>query len=311
MEEHLWVEKYRPKKVDECILPDRLKKTFKKYVENKTIPNLMLTGPAGSGKTTLAKALCEEIGASYLFVNSSEDRGIDVLRTKIRNYASTLSIMGGRKVVILDEGDGITPEAQKGFRGAIEEFSASCSFIITCNYKSKLIEALHSRMAVIDFTLQADERPRMASQFLKRMEVILNTEGVTYDRAVLFKIVERYFPDYRRLLNELQHYGSLGTIDSGTLSQISSVKKFDELVQYLNQKDFTAMRKWVAHNFDVDASRVFRSVYDALAKVMKPESVPQAVVIIAKYQYQSAFCADQEINLVACFTELMVSCEFQ
>ena len=308
--EYLWVEKYRPGKVSDCILPDRIKKAFQEYVDKGSIPNLMLTGSAGVGKTTVAIAMCQEIGLNYLFINSSEERGIDMLRTKIRGYASTISLTGGRKVIILDEADYLTPEAQAGLRGAIEEFSDNCSFIFTCNFKARLIEALHSRCSVIDFTLKAEEKPKMALQLTKRLEGILSKEGVTYDKEVLVQIVGKFFPDYRRTLNELQRYSSSGSIDAGTLAQVSDVRKIAELVGFLKDQNFAEMRKWVVANSDIDPARIYRKIYDSLYEYFKPQSIPQAVVIIAKYQYQSAFVADQEINLVACLTEIMVDCEY-
>jgi len=309
MSEYLYVEKYRPHKIEDCILPDRLKKVFQEYVTEGNIPNLMLTGTAGCGKTTVAKAMCEEIGCNFLFINSSDERGIDTLRTKIKGYASTVSLTGGRKVIILDEADYLTPEAQAGLRGAIEEFSENCSFIFTCNFKARLIDALHSRCSVIDFALKGDEKAKMALQMFKRLANILTEEGITYDKDVLGKIVQRYFPDYRRTLNELQRYSTSGNIDAGVLSQVESVRKLDDLIKALKDKDFSTMRKWVVNNSDIDQSRIFRSIYDNLCVYLKPESVPMAVVTLAKYQYQSAFVADQELNLVACLTELMVECE--
>ena len=309
MSEFLYVEKYRPHKIEDCILPDRLKKVFQEYVTEGNIPNLMLTGTAGCGKTTVAKAMCEEIGCNFLFINSSDERGIDMLRTKIKGYASTVSLTGGRKVIILDEADYLTPEAQAGLRGAIEEFSENCSFIFTCNFKARLIDALHSRCSVVDFALKGDEKAKMAAQMFKRLSVILKEEGITYDKDVLGKIVQRYFPDYRRTLNELQRYSTSGNIDAGVLSQVESVRKLDDLIKALKDKDFSTMRKWVVNNSDIDQSRIFRSIYDNLCVYLKPESVPMAVVTLAKYQYQAAFVADQELNLVACLTELMVECE--
>ena len=309
MSEYLYVEKYRPHKIEDCILPDRLKKVFQDYVTKGDIPNLMLTGTAGCGKTTVAKAMCEEIGVNHLFINSSDERGIDTLRIKIKGYASTVSLTGGRKVIILDEADYLTPEAQAGLRGAIEEFSENCSFIFTCNFKARLIDALHSRCSVIDFALKGDEKAKMAAQMFKRLANILTEEGITYDKDVLGKIVQRYFPDYRRTLNELQRYSTSGNIDAGVLSQVESVRKLDDLIKALKDKDFSTMRKWVVNNSDIDQSRIFRSIYDNLCVYLKPESVPMAVVTLAKYQYQSAFVADQELNLVACLTELMVECE--
>ena len=310
MSEFLWVEKYRPHTVADCILPDRLKKPFQEYVDTQTIPNLMLTGTAGVGKTTVAAAMCEEIGINHLFINSSEERGIDMLRTKIRGYASTVSLTGGRKVIILDEADYLTPEAQAALRGAIEEFSENCTFIFTCNFKSKLIDALHSRCSVIDFTLKSDEKAKMASQLMKRLENILTQENVNYDKTVLAKIIEKYFPDYRRTLNELQRYSSSGSLDAGIVAQLSDVRKIGELVKHLKEKNFGEMRKWCVTNSDIEPSRIYRKVYDGLYEYMKPSSIPQAVVTIGKYQYQAAFVADQEINLVACLTELMVDCEY-
>ena len=311
MSEYLYVEKYRPHKIEDCILPDRLKKVFQDYVTKGDIPNLMLTGTAGCGKTTVAKAMCEEIGVNHLFINSSDERGIDTLRIKIKGYASTVSLTGGRKVIILDEADYLTPEAQAGLRGAIEEFSENCSFIFTCNFKARLIDALHSRCSVIDFALKGDEKAKMAAQMFKRLANILTEEGITYDKDVLGKIVQRYFPDYRRTLNELQRYSTSGNIDAGVLSQVESVRKLDDLIKALKEKDFSTMRKWVVNNSDIDQSRIFRSIYDNLCVYLKPESVPQAVVNLAKYQYQAAFVADQELNLVACLTELMVDCDMK
>ena len=309
MTDFLWSQKYRPKTVAECILPDRIKAVFQQYVDTKNIPNLMLTGSAGVGKTTVAMAMCDEIGVNHLFINSSEERGIDVLRTKIKSYASTISLTGGRKVIILDEADYLTPEAQAGLRGAIEEFSDNCTFIFTCNFKSRLIEALHSRCSVIDFSLKNEEKPRMAAQLFSRLSVILNKESIEYDKQVLIKIVEKHFPDYRRTLNELQRYSSSGSIDAGTLAQISDVRKINELVSHLKDKNFGEMRKWVVANSDADPSRIYRKIYDSLYEYFKPDSIPQAVLIISKYQYQSAFVADQEINLVSCLTEIMIDCE--
>ncbi len=311
MNEYLYVEKYRPHKIEDCILPDRLKKVFQEYVTKGEIPNLMLTGTAGVGKTTVAKAMCEEIGCNFLFINSSDERGIDVLRTKIKGYASTVSLTGGRKVIILDEADYLTPEAQAGLRGAIEEFSDNCSFIFTCNFKARLIDALHSRCSVIDFSLKGDEKAKMAMQMYKRITTILSTESITYDKEVLAKIVQRYFPDYRRTLNELQRYSTSGNIDAGVLSQIDNVRKLDDLIKALKDKDFGVMRKWVTNNSDIDMSRIFRMIYDGLYEYLKPETIPSAVIVLAKYQYQAAFVADQELNLVACLTEIMVECEIK
>lgn len=310
-QEFLFVERYRPKTVSDCILPERLKKVFQEYVDKQSIPNLLLTGTAGTGKTTVALAMCKEIGLDYLFINSSEERGIDTLRTKIKGFASTVSLSDNKKVIILDEADYITPEAQAALRGSIEEFSSNCTFILTCNYKSKLIDAIHSRCSVIDFTLKADEKPKMAASFLKRIIDILTKEKVSYDKSAVIKIVEKYFPDYRRTLNELQRFGSSGSIDAGIISQISDVRNLSELIKSLKEKDFSSMRKWVVINGDIDPTRIFRKIYDGLTDYMKPASIPQCVVILGKYQYQAAFVADQEINLVACLTEIMVDCEMK
>ena len=310
MSEHmLWVEKYRPQTIEDCILNDNLKKTFQEFVNKKEIPNLLLCGTAGVGKTTVARALCNEIGCDYIIINGSDENGVDAVRNKIKNYASSMSLTGGRKVIILDEADYLTPEAQAGLRGAIEEFSENCSFIFTCNFKARLIDALHSRCSVIDFSLKGDEKVKMATQMFKRLTNILTQEGIEYDKQVLAKIVERYFPDYRRTLNELQRYSTAGNIDAGVLSQVNDVRKLDELIRTIKEKDFSAMRKWVVLNSDVDPSRVFRNIYDALTEYLKSDSIPAAIVTLAKYQYQAAFVADQEINLVACLTELMVECE--
>ncbi len=309
-ESFLWVEKYRPTTVNDCILPERLKKSFQEYVNRKEIPNLMLTGSAGVGKTTVAKAMCDEIGVNHLYINASENRGIDVLRTTIRNYASTISLSGGKKVIILDEADYMTPDAQAAMRGAIEEFAENCTFIFTCNFKSKLIDAIHSRCSVIDFALRNDEKKEMAAQLFKRLQFILTQEKIAYDKAVLAKIVEKFFPDYRRTLNELQRYGASGSLDAGIVAQLSDIRKISDLVKHLKEKNFGEMRKWCVANSDIEPARIYRKIYDGLYEYMKPHSIPQAVVTIGKYQYQSAFVADQEINLVACLTELMVDCEF-
>jgi replication factor C small subunit len=287
-----------------------LKKPFQEYVEKHEIPNLMLTGSAGVGKTTVAKAMCAEIGLNHLVINASETNGIGLMRTTIRNYASSVSLTGGKKVIILDEADYLTPEAQAAMRGSIEEFAKNCTFIFTCNFKSKLIDALHSRCSVIDFALKNDEKAKMATQLMKRMENVLILEGITYDKAVLAKIIEKYFPDYRRTLNELQRYSSSGSLDAGIVAQLSDVRKISELVKFLKDKNFGDMRKWCVANSDIEPARIYRKVYDSLYEYFKPESIPQAVVIISKYQYQAAFVADQEINLVACLTELMVDCEY-
>lgn len=311
MSDYLFVEKYRPHTIEDCILPDRLKKVFSEFIKNGEFQHLLLSGPAGCGKTTVAKALCEELGLNHLFINASDERGVDTLRNKVKGYASTVSLTGGRKVIIMDEADYLTPEAQAAFRGTIEEFGSNCSFIFTCNFKAKIMEALHSRCAVVDFALKGDEKAKMASLMFKRIVNILSQEGIEYDKQVVIKVVEKYFPDYRRTLNELQRHSVSGTIDAGILPQLDSVRSLAELIRSLKEKDFSTMRKWVVTNSDIDISRIFRSVYDGLNEYLKPESIPQAIVTLAKYQYQAAFVADQELNLVACLTEIMVECEIK
>jgi DNA polymerase III delta prime subunit len=309
MEHLLWTEKYRPKKIEDCILPERLKKPFQEYVNQSNIPNLLLAGGAGVGKTTVAKAMCEEIGCDYMVINGSDESGIDTFRTKIKNYASSMSLSGGRKVIIIDEADYLNPNStQPALRNAIEEFAINCSFIFTCNYKTRIIEPLHSRCAVIDFGLKNDEKASMASQFFKRLQSVLQTEKIEYDDKVIAELVKKHFPDFRRVLNELQRYSQFGKIDVGILAQIGNVQ-LQEIVKHIKAKDFGAIRKWVATS-DLDANGVFRQIYDSLYDFMKPHSIPQAVLIIADYQYKNAFVADTEINLVACLTELMANCEY-
>ena len=309
MEHLLWTERYRPQTINDCILPERLKKSFQEYVNQKEIPNLLLTGGAGVGKTTVAKAMCNEIGCDYMVINGSDENGVDTIRVKIKNYASSMSFAGGRKVIILDEADYLTPNAQAILRNAIEEFASNCSFIFTCNYKARIIEPLHSRCAVIDFTLKASEKAQMASAFFKRIETILDTEKVEYESKVLAEVVKKHFPDFRRVINELQRYSKLGKIDVGILSQIGDIS-LSQIVKHLREKDFTAVRKWAA-TAEVDNSTFFRKLYDALYDIAKPQSIPQAVIILADYQYKQAFVADHEINLVACLTELMANVEFK
>ena len=305
----LWTEKYRPQTVEDCILPERLKKPFQEYVNQKQIPNLLLSGGAGVGKTTVAKAMCNEIGCDFMVINGSDESGIDVFRNKIKNYASSMSLSGGRKVIIIDEADYLNPNStQPALRNAIEEFASNCSFIFTCNYKTRIIEPLHSRCAVIDFALKNGENAKMASAFFKRIQSILRSEKVAFEDAVIAELVKKYFPDNRRILNELQRYSQFGKIDTGILSQIGNVQ-ITEIVKYIAAKDFGAIRKWVATS-GVDANTIFRQIYDALYDHVKPQSIPQAVLILADYQYKNAFVADTEINLVACLTELMVNCEF-
>jgi DNA polymerase III delta prime subunit len=308
-EQLLWTEKYRPKTINECILPERLKKPFQEYVNSKEIPNLLLAGGAGVGKTTVAKAMCEEIGCDYMVINGSDDNGVDTVRYKIKNYASSMSLAGGRKVIIVDEADYLSPNAQAAFRNVIEEFAGNCSFIFTCNFKNKIIEPLHSRCAVVDFILKNNEKAQMAGQFFKRIQGVLQSEEIKYDDKVIAELVKKHFPDFRRVINELQRYSKFGEIDTGILSQIIEVGLSD-VIKHLKEKDFGSIRKWVASS-DVDAASLYRKLYDNLYDVLKPQSIPQAVIILADYQYKHAFVADAEINTVACLTELMVECEFQ
>ena len=310
MEHLLWVEKYRPKTIEECILPDAIKSTFQEYVNRKEIPNLLLAGTAGVGKTTIAKALCNEVGCDYIVINGSDESGIDVLRNKIKNYASSVSLAGGRKVVIIDEADYLNPNStQPALRGAIEEFSSNCSFIFTCNFKNRIIDPIHSRCSVVDFKINGS-KAKMASAFFKRCEWILDQEGVAYDKEVVAAVITKHFPDNRRVLNELQRYSVSGTIDKGILSNIADIQ-LGALVISLKEKDFASTRKWVTNNLDNDPVKIYRKLYDTLYESLKPQSVPQLVLILAKYQYQAAFVADHEINMVACLTEIMVDCEFK
>jgi DNA polymerase III delta prime subunit len=310
-EQLLWTEKYRPKTVEDCILPDAIKTTFQEYVKSGHIPNLLLSGSAGVGKTTIAKALCNEVGCDFIVINGSDESGIDVLRNKIKNYASSVSLSGGRKVIIIDEADYLNPNStQPALRGAIEEFAGNCSFIFTCNYKNRIIEPIHSRCAVIEFKIQNGQKAKMATAFFKRVEWILGEEKITYDREVIASLITKHFPDNRRILNELQRYSASGTIDNGILSNIADIN-LSELIKTIKDKDFGSMRKWVTQNLDNDPVRIYRKIYDSLYDNLKPNSIPNAVMILAKYQYQAAFVADQEINLVACLTEFMVELELK
>lgn len=309
-DDFLWVEKYRPKTIADTILPAGLKKTFQEFVDNGELPNLLLSGSQGTGKTTVARALCEEVGADYIIINGSMNGNIDTLRNDIKNFASTVSLNGGRKVVILDEADYLNPQStQPALRGFIEEFSKNCSFILTCNFKNRIIAPLHSRCSVIDFKIENKEKPQLAGQFFKRVMTILETEEVTANQKVVAELINRHFPDNRRILNELQRYGASGTIDEGILS-VSSDANMKELMRNLKEKNFKEVRKWVALNIDNDPVQLFRNLYDGASTYVASRSIPQLVVTLADYQYKSAFVADQEINFVACLTELMVECEF-
>ena len=308
-DEFLWVEKYRPRNIEDCVLPADIKQTF--FDIEDEIPNMILSGTAGTGKTTVAKALCEMHGCDYILINGSEESGIDVLRTKIKNFASTVSLSGGNKVVILDEADYLNPQStQPALRGFIEEFHKNCRFIFTCNYKNRLIAPLHSRCTVIDFKIPPKERPRLASVFMARLMMILDNEGIKYNSDVLQEMVMKYFPDFRRTINELQRYGVSGSIDVGILSNIGE-ESLQELLGHIKTKRFTDMRKWVATNIDNDPVKLFRKIYDALYDVLEPQSIPQAVIIIADYSYKNAFVVDQEVNIVACLTELMMECRWK
>ena len=309
-ESFLWVEKYRPKEISECILPDHIKQVFEGIKSQGRIPNLILNGGPGTGKTTIAKALCNEIGCDYLFINGSEESGIDVLRTKIRGYASTMSFDGGSKVVILDEADYLNPQStQPALRAFIEEFEKHCTFILTCNYANRIISPLHSRCQVIDFKVVADDKQRMATAFLRKIGYILDEEKIEYDKKVVAEVIMKHFPDNRRVLNELQKYSSSGKIDAGILSQVAEVN-LKELMWALKEKKFNDVRKWVADNVDNDPQKIFRKIYDVASEYVQQSSIPQLILILADYQYKSAFAADQELNLVACLTEVMVECQF-
>ena len=310
MEHLLWTEKYRPQTVEDCILPERLKVPFQEYVNQKQIPNLLLTGGAGVGKTTIAKAMCNEIGCDYMVINGSDESGIDVFRNKIKNYASSMSLAGGRKVIIIDEADYLNPNStQPALRNAIEEFAGNCSFIFTCNFKNRIIDPLHSRCAVIDFGMKNGEKQKMAASFFKRIQSILESEKVEYDDKVIAELVKKHFPDFRRVINELQRYSQLGKIDVGILAQIGDLS-LTQIVNHMKEKDFTAVRKWVATT-ELDSTTLFRKLYDSLYDILKPASIPGVVLVLADYQYKQAFVADHEINIVACLTEIMANGEFK
>ena len=311
MENFLWVEKYRPTRIDECILPDDLRNTFKEFVKSESIPNIILSGTAGVGKTTVAKAMLEEIGATYMMINGSEESGIDVLRTKIKNFASTVSLEGGRKYIILDEADYLNPQStQPALRGFMEEFHKNCGFILTCNYKNRLIEPLHSRCSNIDFTINNSDKVKLAEEFFQRILKILVLEDIKNEPKAVAELINKHFPDWRRVLNELQRYSATGQIDAGILINISE-KNIGELMASLKGKEFTNVRKWIVGNLDNDPIRIYRRVYDALYDYLSPSTIPHAVVILGDYQYKAAFVADQEINLLACLTELMGVVKFK
>jgi DNA polymerase III delta prime subunit len=307
------VEKYRPQVIDDCILPDDTKKTFKEFVAKGEIPNLLLSGPPGIGKTTIAKALCNELGADFYIINGSDEgRFLDTVRNQAKNFASTVSLTGSskHKVIIIDEADNTGNDVQMLLRANIEAFYNNCRFIFTCNYKNKIIEPLHSRCAVIDFTIKGKQKAQLAANFFNRLQTILDLERIEYDQKVLAELVSTYFPDFRRVLNECQRYATSGKIDAGILASFSDVS-INELIKNLKDKNFTEVRKWVVSNLDNDTTAILRKIYDSLYDNLVPASIPAAVLIIAKYQYQGSFVADQEINLLAALTELMCECEFK
>ena len=307
----LWVEQYRPKTVDECILPKTLKTQLQSYVDKQDISNLILSGGPGVGKTTAARAMLEQIGATYMFINGSEESGIDVLRTKIKNFASTVSLDGGRKYLILDEADYLNPQStQPALRGFIEEIHQNCGFILTCNYKNKLIAPLHSRCGVVDFTIPKSEKVGLAGQFFKRAISILQENEIKYNEKVVAELINNHFPDWRRILNELQRYSVSGQIDAGILVNLGE-KSIKELMGMMKNKEFTNVRKWVVENIDNDPDTLFRAVYDNLYEYLDSSTIPHVVVILGEYQYKNAFVADAEINMVACLTEIMARGKFK
>ena len=311
MNDILWVEKYRPVTIDDCILPSELKQTFQQFVDNEEIPNLLLTGTAGVGKTTVAKAMLEQIGCTYMMINGSEESGIDTLRTKIKNFASTVSMDGKRKYVILDEADYLNPQStQPALRGFIEEFSRNCGFILTCNFRNRIIEPLHSRCSTVEFRIPNEQKPKLAMGFMKRVQYILENENVKSDERVVAELINKFFPDWRRCLNELQRYSATGNIDAGILVNLSDTS-IKELVSFIKDKDFKSCREWVVHNLDNDPHRIYRRIYDTLSGNVPDSAIPHCVLILGDYSYKSAFVADQEINLLACLTEMMTSVQFK
>lgn len=311
LEEFLWCEKYRPKKIEDTILPAELKETFQQFVNQQNIPNLLLNGPAGCGKTTVARAMLEELGCDYIIINGSMNGNIDTLRNEIKNFASAVSLSGGRKYVILDEADYLNANStQPALRNFMEEYSKNCGFILTCNFKNRIIDPLHSRCTVIDFKIKKSELPALATQMMKRLVGILSNENIEYDKAVVAEVLKKHFPDWRRVINELQRYSATGKIDSGILVNLQEVS-LKELMTMLKERDFTNMRKWVGENVDNDADVIYRKIFDQANQYLTTSSVPMIILIIGKYQYQHAFAADSEINLVCCLTEIMMEAEWK
>ena len=307
----LWVEHYRPQTIDDCILPASLKTLFQSFIDKGEISNMLFSGTPGVGKTTVAKALCEQMNCDWIMINGSEEGGIDVLRNKIKNFASTVSLSGGKKVVILDEADYLNPQStQPALRGFVEEFHKNCRFILTCNFKNRIIEPLHSRFSNIEFRISPKEKGKLATKLFERATYILSEQKIEYEEAVVAELIKKHFPDFRKLINELQRYSVAGTIDAGVLVNISD-ENLKSLTGHLKAKEFGDMRKWVVNNLDNDPVKIFRKIYDSLNTTLQPETIPHAILIIADYQYKSAFVADQEINLVACLTELMSQVKFK
>jgi DNA polymerase III delta prime subunit len=308
----LWVEKYRPQKIDDCVLPESMKKTFKEYVEKGQLPTFLFCGTAGVGKTTIAKALCNEVGADWIIINGSDEgRSIDTLRTTIKNFASTVSLTDSKKVVIVDEADYMNADSvQPALRAFIEQFSSNCSFIFTCNFKNRIIEPLHSRCAVVEFKIDSADKQQIAGTFFKRAVQILKNENVEYDPKVVAELITKHFPDYRRILNELQRYSVSGKIDSGILVNTSQ-ESYKQLTKDLKDKNFSEVRKWVAKNGDLGAAPLFKELYDTAVNFLEPNSIPQLILTLADYQYKAAFVADQELNIMAAMTEIMAHCKFK